>query len=245
MVPIQLPPLLLVSALNNSSSRSLPILCYVTDRHSLPLEPQTDARTALLQKIADTLSAGVDWVQIREKDLSGKDLASLARQALTLCATPSAKRRDSACILVNDRLDIALAQGADGVHLGESSVPVSEAKQLVELRVASKNFLLGASCHSMESAKSAERDGADYIIFGPVFDTPSKVVFGAPQGIDRLAQVCSFARIPVLAIGGITLQNAPDCFAAGASGIAAIRLFQDSPDPAAIIRSLRHCLSND
>ena len=231
-----------MSALNNSASRRVPILCYVTDRRSLPLEPQTDARAALLERIAAILSAGVDLVQIREKDLSAKALASVTRQALTLCATSSRKRRDGARILVNDRLDIALAEGADGVHLGESSLPVSEAKRLVELRAAGKNFLVGVSCHSIESAKSAERDGADYVIFGPVFDTPSKAAFGAPQGIDRLAQVCNFVSIPVLAIGGITLENAPGCFAAGAAGIAAIRLFQGAPDPAATTQSLRQCL---
>jgi thiamine-phosphate pyrophosphorylase len=216
----------------------------VTDRHSLRLEPQTGAPAALLQKIAAMLSAGVDWVQIREKDLSGKDLAGLTRQALKLRTKPSGERRDGARVLVNDRLDIALAEGAGGVHLGESSVPVSEAKRLVELRAAGQNFLVGASCHSIESAKSAERDGADYVIFGPVFDTPSKAPFGAPQGIDRLAQVCSVVSIPVLAIGGITLQNAHECFASGAAGIAAIRLFQESTDPAATIRSLRQCHSD-
>ena len=235
-----------MSALNNSPSRlKFPILCYVTDRHSLPLDQQTDARTALLQKIAAMLSAGVDWVQIREKDLSAKDLVSLTRQALKLRTTSSGEGRNGAPILVNDRLDIALAEGADGVHLGESSLPVSEVKRLDELRAAGKTFLVGASCHSIESAKFAEREGADYVIFGPVFDTPSKAAFGASQGIDRLAQVCSSVSIPVLAIGGITIENAPDCFAAGAAGIAAIRLFQDSPDPAATIRSLRHCISKD
>ena len=178
-------------------------------------------------------------MQIRERDLFGKDLAGLTRQALQLRPTPSGEGRDGPRILVNDRLDIALAERADGVHLGESGLPVSEAKHLVELRAAGKNFLVGTSCHSIESAKSAEKEGADYLLFGPVFNTPSKAAFGAPQGINRLSQVCILVSIPVLAIGGITLQNAPDCFAAGAAGIAAIRLFQDSYDPAAAIKSLR------
>jgi thiamine-phosphate pyrophosphorylase len=117
-------------------------------------------------------------------------------------------------------------------------LPVAEAKRLVESALRRKaidqSFLIGASCHSIEAAKSAERDGADYIFFGPVFATPSKARFGAPQGLDRLAQVCRAVTIPVLAIGGVTLDNAESCMVAGAVGIAAIHLFQDGLAPDAM-----------
>jgi thiamine-phosphate pyrophosphorylase len=98
---------------------------------------------------------------------------------------------------------------------------------------------MGVSCHSLETAGSAARDGADYIVFGPIFATPSKAAYGAPQGLERLAEVCRAISIPVLAIGGITLANASDCHAAGASGIAATRLFQDARDMPALVQSLR------
>jgi thiamine-phosphate pyrophosphorylase len=101
---------------------------------------------------------------------------------------------------------------------------------------------VGASCHSLEGAKSAASGGAGYLFFGPVFATPSKAAFGPPQGVERLAEVCRAIAIPVLAIGGITLENAGACLAAGAAGLAAIRLFQDASDPAATVRALRHGL---
>jgi thiamine-phosphate pyrophosphorylase len=104
---------------------------------------------------------------------------------------------------------------------------------------ASGDFLFGVSCHSLEAAQVAESFGANYIFFGPVFATPSKAAFGAPQGLDRLAEVCRAVAIPVIAIGGITLQNAASCIHAGAAGLAAIRLFQEAHLPATIIESLR------
>jgi thiamine-phosphate pyrophosphorylase len=146
-------------------------------------------------------------------------------------------RETSAKILVNDRLDVAISAGAAGVHLGEMSLP---AETVAKWRRAAgrMEFQIGVSCHSIESAKVAEQGGADYIFFGPVFSTPSKAAFGSPQGIERLRQVCGALRIPVLAIGGVTLNNAASCMEAGAEGIAAIRLFQDSPDAAARLREM-------
>ena len=224
-----------MSALSNSlASRKSPILCYVTDRRSLPHA----APTALKQKIDAILSAGVDWVQIREKDLPARELAALTREALLRAALHSRGRSHASRILVNDRLDIALAQRAGGVHLGENSLPVNEAARLIAAQASPRDFLLGVSCHSLEAAKSAASGGAGYLFFGPVFATPSKAAFGPPQGVERLAEVCRAITIPVLAIGGITLENAAACFAAGAAGLAAIRLFQDSSDPAATVRAL-------
>jgi thiamine-phosphate pyrophosphorylase len=114
-----------------------------------------------------------------------------------------------------------------------------EAKRLASARAEARDFLIGVSCHSLEAAKSAAGEGADYLFFGPVFATPSKAAFGAPQGLEPLAEVCRAVSTPVLAIGGITVANAAACLAAGASGIAAIRLFQDAPDMLALVHSLR------
>jgi thiamine-phosphate pyrophosphorylase len=129
-------------------------------------------------------------------------------------------------VLVNDRLDVALAANAAGVHLGENSLPL-EAVSGWRRASGRLDFLIGVSCHSLEAARAAERGAADYIFFGPVFETPSKAAFGAPQGIESLREICTAVQIPVLAIGGINLENARACLAAGAAGVAAIRLFQD------------------
>jgi thiamine-phosphate pyrophosphorylase len=225
-----------VSVLNNSAAvQKSPILCYVTDRRNLSAAAPSVGSAALAEKIAMLVAAGVDWVQIREKDLPARQLAALVREALRRTRTVNSTR-----ILVNDRVDVALAEGAAGVHLGESSLPVHEVKSLIRSRVSGRDILVGVSCHSLESAKSAATGGADYIFFGPIFATPSKAAFGEPQGVARLAEICGALTIPVLAIGGITLENAGACFRAGAAGIAAIRLFQDATDPAGVMQALRH-----
>jgi len=242
-----------VSLPNNSAlgSRlrpvSKPILCYVTERRGLPGAPQAQLIQPLLEKIAAITAAGVDWIQLREKDLSGKASVALTRQALSRISkqAPAAEAATHMPmrILVNDRLDVALSEHAGGVHLGENSLPAKEAKRLLfafqAAQTLAHDFLVGVSCHSLDAAKSAASAGADYIFFGPVFATPSKSAYGPPQGLERLAEVCNSTTIPVLAIGGITLENASYCFSAGASGIAAIRLFQDSADPAELVRKLR------
>jgi len=190
------------------------------------------AGNLLLQKIEQAAKAGVDWIQIREKDLSGRELAKLAGQAILGAGSGSS-------VLLNDRVDIACAAGATGVHLGENSLPVSEARKLVDKGGARANFLVGVSIHSFEAAMQAEQAGADYVIFGPVYTTPSKASFGEPQGVQRLKEICNRLTIPVLAIGGITLENAGECVVAGAAGIAAIRLFQDAEDLYGVVRDLR------
>jgi thiamine-phosphate pyrophosphorylase len=218
-----------------------PILCYVTDR--LNLQVANDAIEPLLDRIELVAAAGVDWIQLREKDLSGKQSATLTREALRRVSKQASYTRPSTRILVNDRLDVAIAEQAGGVHLGENSLPVEEAKRLGRASNAApprpSDFLIGVSTHSLEAAKLAGSAGADHIFFGPVFATPRKSIYGAPQGLERLAEVCASVAVPVLAIGGITLQHAEACFSAGASGIAAIRLFQDADDPAAVVRALR------
>ncbi len=211
----------------------------MTDRRSLAANDSPEAQETLLLKIGAAAEAGVDWIQIREKDLSGKDCSSLAREALQRVAKSSPRKAAPTRILVNDRLDIALSQRAGGVHLGENSLPLTEVKRLLEDRGEGNDFLIGVSCHSLETSRAAASGGAHYLFFGPVFVTPSKAAFGAPQGLKRLAGVCRGVSIPVLAIGGITLENAPGCLAAGASGIAAIRLFQDARDLFSLVQSLQ------
>jgi thiamine-phosphate pyrophosphorylase len=215
------------------------ILCYVTDRRSLSEAESRKAQETLLSKIEAAAAAGVDWIQIREKDLSGRDCGRLTREALQRAAKSTASNAAPARILLNDRQDVALSERAGGVHLGEDSLPLLEAKRLSNAQSQGQDFLIGVSCHSLEAARSAASGGADYLFFGPIFATPSKAAFGAPQGLDRLAEVCRAVSIPVLAIGGITLANASECLAAGVSGIAAIRLFQDARDMSFLVQSLR------
>ena len=258
-----------MSALSKSlAARKTPILCYVTDSKGLSPATPSDLSSALVQTIATLTSAGVDWIQLREKHMPARDLSSLAREASRQPAAQPGRERPKPCVIVNDRLDVAIAERADGVHLGENGLPVNEAKLFLESREAEQaaraglftptvegsvtaprplvtnqpapvNFLLGVSCHSVEGVTSAARDGASYVFFGPVFATPSKAGMGKPQGVAGLAEACRSVSIPVLAIGGITLENAAACIKAGAAGIAAIRLFQDAPDAAEIVKELR------
>jgi thiamine-phosphate pyrophosphorylase len=193
-----------------------------------------------LYKIKAASLAGVDWIQIREKDLSGRECVLLAREALRRTEQSSNSSATRTRILVNDRLDVALAEGTGGVHLGENSLPVQEVRRCVDSRGERKDFLVGVSCHSLAAAKLAASGGADYIFFGPVFATPSKAAFGPPQGIERLKEVCRAVSIPVIAIGGITLSNSAACLSAGASGLAAIRLFQDAPDIPSSVQALKN-----
>jgi thiamine-phosphate diphosphorylase len=206
-----------------------PVLCYVSDRRSLEAEPGGDAAGALVSLAARAARAGVDWIQIREKDLGGRALFDLVAAVVAQSA--------SARVLVNDRLDVALAAGAAGVHLGGASLPVAPVREW--RRERAPGLLIGKSCHSIEEARAAEADGADYVFFGPVFATPSKLVYGPPQGIEALARVCRGLHIPVVAIGGITPENAAACIASGARGIAAIRWFQEPGDPDARVGALR------
>ncbi len=205
-----------------SARISTPIVCYVTDRKSLAGDRSV---TALLEKIRAVVAAGVDWVQIREKDVSASDLLELARQAV---------RAGVARVIINDRLDVALAAGAAGVHLGHASIPARDAVRWCRQANAPADFMIGVSCHSLEGAKEAESAGASYTYFGPIYETPSKIPFGAPHGIAELATVCTAVRIPVIAIGGVNESNAAECIKAGAAGIAAIRMMQEAPSEIAL-----------
>lgn len=201
---------------------SLPIhLCYITDRHGLAPLP-------LLPRLRALAEAGVDLIQLREKDLACRDLLGLVKSAVEV------SRGSKTRIVVNDRLDIAIASGAHGVHLGGQSAPPEVVRRHVD-----KDFLVGVSCHSMQEALKAEAGGADYILLGPIFDTPSKRQYGPPLGLNKLSEVANRIRIPLLALGGITVERVSACLEAGATGIAAIRLFQEDPSLADRIRELR------
>ena len=171
---------------------------YVTDRR------QGDVMSFARRAIA----SDVDMIQIREKDLPAADLLELVYRIRDLAE--GSKTR----VLVNDRLDVALTAGVDGVHLPASGLPAARVRPLVKL--------LGVSTHTMTEAVEAERAGSDFIVFGPVFDTPGKT----PVGLAALENITQQIKIPVLAIGGITPQNTKEVLAKGAAGIAGIRLFQ-------------------
>jgi thiamine-phosphate pyrophosphorylase len=207
-----------------------PIICYVTDRKSLA---EGEAGAGVLGKIRAAIAAGVDWVQIREKDLSGRELLGLARDSIAAGG--------GARVIVNDRLDVALAAGAAGVHLGRESLGARDVVRWCRGggENAPADFVVGVSCHSLQEAREAECAGAAYIFFGPVFDTPSKRGMGEPQGIARLGEICLGVKIPVLAIGGVSEENAGECIRAGAAGIAAIRMFQDARDAETLMDAVR------
>ena len=194
-----------------------PIICYVTGREALD---GTNSTEKLIAKIRAAGAAGADWVQIREREMTARELLNLTKAAIAGPGGPTS-------ILVNDRLDVALAAGAAGVHLRGESVPVAEAVRWLRETRAPADFLVGVSCHSVEEARQAEATGASYLFFGPIFETPAKKKFGPPQGIAKLTEVCNSVRIPVIAIGGVNEETAPKCLQTGASGIAAIRMFQE------------------
>jgi thiamine-phosphate pyrophosphorylase len=190
--------------------RSGPILCYITDRN------QFESFATFFDFLQVAARARLDLLQIREKDLDGRVLASLTSAALD-AATGSDLR-----IVVNDRLDVAMAVGAAGVHLGTRSLPVAVAR-----KIAPPGFLIGASCHSLAEAEQAQAGGADYILLGPIFETPSKMAFGPPLGLATLQAVATRVKLPVVALGGITVPRIQHCLEAGAAGIAGIRIFQE------------------
>jgi len=228
--------------MRSALQRGKPILCYITDRHTISEGSVGESSEGFGDLIEAVARSGVDWIQIREKDMTGRALSLLVRDAerrMAKLKTEGARPR----ILVNDRLDVAVAEGAGGVHLAESSLPVAGVRRLLATeRPGVKplgDFLVGISTHSRTAARAAAEAGADYVIFGPVFPTPSKAAFGQPQGLEKLREVCVAVKIPVLAIGGIRLENAASCVQAGAAGVAAIRLFQNAANPEDVVRRLR------
>lgn len=183
----------------------------------------------VLPLVEAAVAAKVPLFQIREKTMSARVLFELTARAAEIT------RGSDTRLLVNDRSDIARAAGADGVHLTSQSLPAD-----VVRKIYGPEFLIGVSTHSLDEARAARDGGADFVVFGPVFETESKLAFGAPQGLSRLEEVTSELRgFPVVAIGGITLENAGACFKAGASGVAAIRLLNDAGRMSSIVEFIR------
>lgn len=191
------------------------------------LESPSDSQ-GFLERAAALAAAGLGAIQIRQKTWDDCDVVELARAARR--ALPS-----SIAVLVNRRFDLALAAGAQGVHLPADGVSVTEVRSHVP-----PGFLIFVSTHSLSEVERAAEDRADAATFGPVFDSPSKRSFGSPLGLASLERAAKY-RIPVIALGGVDLLNAADCFRAGAAGIAAIRMFlgPNAPSPEQIVESLR------
>jgi thiamine-phosphate pyrophosphorylase len=205
-------------------------VCYVTDRKSLIPAAAEAVSVKILKNIRRAIGAGVDWIQIREKNLPARELLDLARLAVQMADARGGKTLQPG-IIVNDRLDVALAAGAHGVHLGQASPVAGDVVRWCRSGNAPTDFAIGVSCHSLEEARNAQNAKVDYIFFGPIFETPSKKVFGAPQGLQKLAEVCrAVPTIDLIAIGGVNAENAASCIRSGAAGIAAIGMFQKSGD---------------
>jgi thiamine-phosphate pyrophosphorylase len=200
-------------------------LCLVTDR------TQTRERD-LVAVVDECLAAGLVAVQVREKDLGAADLAFLCRRLV------APTRESGAMLVVNDRVDVALAVGADAVQRTHTSLAVDDIRA-----IAGRRLRIGSSVHSLQDAVEAELKGADWVTFGPVYDTPSKRSYGPPQGLERLAVVARGLRIPVIAIGGITPARVKEVRAAGAHGVAVISAILAADAPADATRRFLDALA--
>jgi len=179
--------------------------------------PAADTFSHILQLIQAAVAARIDLVQIREKNLSASVLYELSVSAAAITRGSATK------LLVNDRADIAAAAGADGVHLTTRSLPTS-----VVRKTFGDDFLIGVSTHSLAEARAARESGADFAVFGPVFYTESKSRYGEPTGVEELAKVAAkLSPFPVLALGGLSMDNVASCIQAGAAGVAGISMFQN------------------
>ena len=195
-------------------------LYLITDRE------QTRGK-GLLWVVEQALDGGVKAVQLREKDLGGRELFTLADQLKSVCASHGAR------LFINDRIDVALAVDADGVQLGSASMPVGAARELL-----GDQKLIGASTHSLAEASTAEQAGADFVLFGPVYFTPSKSAYGKPQGIEPLREVVEKISIPVYAIGGIKPEHIGAVKRAGARGVALISAVMAAAEPREAAREI-------
>jgi thiamine-phosphate pyrophosphorylase len=215
-------------------------LYYITDRSQFPGTAQS-RRARLLKKIAEAARAGVDYIQLREKDLPTRDLEMLAREALAVIrknSNPSADRSPTR-LLINSRPDVAIASNAHGVHLRSDDINALEVRRIWAAAAdeGSKTIpVIAVSCHTLAEIRAARQNGADFAVFGPVFEKKDAAAT-PPSGLEALRQACE-CKIPVFALGGVSLENAAACVEAGAAGIAAIRLFQEN-DIKKVVERLR------
>lgn len=223
------------------------LLYYITDRSQFRGDERA-RRGALLAKVAEAARARVDYIQLREKDLSTRELEMLARDALSAVRNSTPLRTENrelrTRLLINSRTDVALAAEADGVHLRADDLSSREARAIVQLSdqlsvqrpLTTDHFLVATSCHLNEDVIRAEFEAADFAVFAPVFGkntAPGR----QPTGLAALHEACR-AKIPVLALGGVTMENAESCLEAGAAGVAGIRLFQENKIED-VVRALR------
>src|SRR5581483_4157203 len=210
------------------------VFCYITDRRQFSGNADSQRRQ-LLEKIAEAARVGVDFVQLREKDLTAHDLEQLAREAVSVvreCSPEAGSMRPGTCLSINSRSDVALAVDADGIHMRSDDISVEDVRAIassVRYRnsgTQASRWIVSVSCHSNDDVKKAAADHADFAVFAPVFgkrEAPDV----HPAGLGLLREVCRH-RIPVFALGGVTIENAASCLDAGAAGVAGIRLFQEN-----------------
>lgn len=214
-----------------------PLLYYITDRNQFPGN-EDQRRRKLLEKISEAASCGVDYVQLREKDLCSRELESLAK-AVVEAIRNSAVRELATRLLINSRTDVALAGQADGVHLRSNDISVRDARFAAKFAQNRKHmpqgeaWIIAVSCHSEEEVRIAANDGANFVVFAPVFEKKGST----PAGLEALRRSCQY-EVPVIALGGVTTENAQSCLQVGAAGIAGIRLFQEN-DISQVVHRLR------
>ncbi len=208
------------------------LLYYITDRSQFRGD-ESARRRALLAKVAEAAHAGIDYIQLREKDLSTRELEQLARHAVHIIQDLRTENRELRTrLLINSRSDIAIAAGADGVHLRSDDIAAHEARSLWTQALArrsqpaARSPLLAASCHTAAEVFRAESEAVDFAVFAPVFGK-RQAPGTQPAGLAALREACR-AKIPVLALGGVNVENAASCLGAGAAGVAGIRLFQEN-----------------
>ena len=207
-----------------------PITYLITSgQTTLQTTSQSETFSRLLKLVEAAITAKIDLIQLREKNLSTRVLFDLTTQAAAIA------RGSHSRVLVNDRADVAQAAGAAGVHLTSRSMDAS-----VIRKTFGTEFLIGVSTHNIEEVQRARAGGADFVVFGPVFQTASKVEYGSPVGLERLREVSEKMRsFPVLALGGVSLDNVHDCFRAGASGVAGIRMFENPDELTGVLQAIR------
>ena len=213
--------------------QSRPILCYISDRSAFP-GPESARRNSLLRELSEAARAGVDYIQLREKDLCGRELEELAREAARVVREGGT----GTALLINSRTDVALAVGADGVHLRADDVTAPQVREIWKSSGVrgQRAPVIGVSCHTVAELARAAGDGVSFAVFAPVFEKKDAPEI-SPAGLEKLREACR-ERILVLALGGVTVENARLCLQAGAAGIAGIRLFQEG-DMAEVVGKLR------